>query len=65
MRTTIVYVQEPADLLNELHELRIEARRIARRIDLLYSADLRAASDHAYRLADAIRAAIDSREDAE
>ena len=61
----IVHVMEPADLLAELHELRANAVRIARRLDLLADADLHAASDHAYRLADAIRATIDSREDAE
>ena len=65
MRPTIVHVMEPADLLDELHDLRVEAKRIARRLDLLGGADLHAASDHAYRLTIAIRAAIDSREDAQ
>ena len=64
MRPTIIHVMEPADLLAELRELRANAESIARRLDLLEGADLKAASDNAYRLGNAIRVAIKLREDA-
>ena len=64
MRPTIVHVMEPDALLAELAEHQARAKEIAHRLDMMIDADLQAASDHAYRLADAIRSAIKSREDA-